>query len=61
MIEGISHDRWGFLMIEGSDGLFDGVSGIGVFWWNDLVLIDGSVSIFRVEGLGLRVDDRSLI
>ena len=32
-------------MIEVSDGLFDGVSGIGVFWWNDLVLIDGLVPV----------------
>jgi hypothetical protein len=39
MIEGISHDQ------------FDGVSGIGVFRLNDLVLIDGLVS---VSGLRVR-------
>ena len=43
-------------MIEVSDGLFDGVSGIGAFRLNDLVLINGLVSVS-----GLRVDDQSLI
>ena len=54
MIEGTSRDRRGFLVIEVSGGLFDGVSGIGVFRSNDLVLIDGLVSVsgLRVQGLG---------
>ena len=38
-------------MIEVSDGLFDGVSGIGVFQSNNLVLIDCLVS---VSGLRVR-------
>jgi len=37
-------------MIKVCDGSFDGVSGIGVFQLNDLVLIDGLVSV-----AGLRV------